>query len=125
MTVTKAITTYPRIVQIIGTNDAGEDGNARCPHCGAEGRYTIWFKVEDGVTLGAMRGCIKLFPRSAYINLYMAAMEKTRKSQWDRDIMEGVEKWGRGEITREQLERGLADIKAEKRAWMKKRGYIR
>lgn len=54
----------PRIVKFLGTDDCGEGGGTSCPHCGASGRYIIRFRVEDGRTLGAMRGCVKLFPVS-------------------------------------------------------------
>jgi hypothetical protein len=49
----------PRIVRFLETRDCPESS---CPHCGANGRYILTFQVEDGRTLGAMRGCVKLFP---------------------------------------------------------------
>ncbi len=49
----------PRITRFLGVDDCA---GASCPHCGATGRYIIRFQVEDGRQLGAMRGCIKLFP---------------------------------------------------------------
>lgn len=55
-------TALPRIVKFLGVDDHGPDGGASCPHCGATGRYVIRFQVEDGRQLGAMRGCVKLFP---------------------------------------------------------------
>lgn len=55
-----ATTSLPRIVKFLGTDDCG--AGASCPHCEASGRYVIRFQVEDGRTLGAMRGCVKLFP---------------------------------------------------------------
>lgn len=51
----------PRIVRFLATDDSS---GASCPHCGATGRYILNFVVEDGRTLGAMRGCVKLFPVS-------------------------------------------------------------
>lgn len=53
------MTALPRIVRFVGTSDAPD---STCPHCGATGRYITTFVVEDGRTLGAMRGCLKLFP---------------------------------------------------------------
>ena len=53
--------TLPRIVRFLETSDAP---GSSCPHCGAEGRYILRFRVEDGRELGAMRGCVKLFPSS-------------------------------------------------------------
>lgn len=54
--------TLPRIVRFLGTDDCGP--GATCPHCGATGRWIVRFQVEDGRTLGAMRGCVKLYPVS-------------------------------------------------------------
>lgn len=53
----------PAIVRFLGTDDAGP--GAICPHCGATGRYIVRFQVADGRELGAMRGCVQLFPVSA------------------------------------------------------------
>ena len=49
----------PTIVRFIGTSDAP---GSSCPHCGANGRRVHRFLVSDGRTLGAMSGCVKLFP---------------------------------------------------------------
>lgn len=52
----------PRIVRFLEPVDAP---GSQCPHCGAEGRYIERFVVEDGRTLGAMRGwrpCRRLRP---------------------------------------------------------------
>lgn len=51
----------PRIVRFLGTDDCE---GASCPHCGATGRYIHRFRVDDGRTLAAMSGCVKLFPVS-------------------------------------------------------------
>lgn len=56
-----SVASLPRITRFEGTDDCGP-GGASCPHCGATGRWVIRFRVEDGRTLGAMRGCVKLFP---------------------------------------------------------------
>lgn len=56
------VAALPKIVKFLGTDDHGPGGSTSCPHCGATGRYVIRFQVEDGRQLGAMRGCIKLFP---------------------------------------------------------------
>ncbi len=53
--------TLPRVVRFLDTVDAPD---SQCPHCGATGRYILRFQVADGRTLGAMRGCAKLFPAS-------------------------------------------------------------
>lgn len=51
----------PRIVRFLGTDDSPDSA---CPHCGATGRYIHRFIVDDGRTLAAMSGCVKLFPCS-------------------------------------------------------------
>lgn len=56
-----ALAPLPRIVRFLETDDSP---GSTCPHCGAEGRYILRFQVDDGRTLGAMRGCAKLFPTS-------------------------------------------------------------
>ena len=69
--------TLPRIVRFLGTDDSPDSS---CPHCGSTGRYIHRFIVEDGRTLAAMSGCVKLFPCS------MVAIEeqRLRKKQADR-----------------------------------------
>ena len=51
----------PQIVRFFETLDAPD---SQCPHCGATGRFILRFQVADGRQLGAMRGCVKLFPVS-------------------------------------------------------------
>jgi hypothetical protein len=69
---------FPRIVRFIGTNDAP---GSTCPHCGAEGRYIIRFVVEDGRTLGAMRGCVNLFPVSRVAQEELRLRQKLERRQ--------------------------------------------
>jgi hypothetical protein len=53
--------TLPTIVRFLGTDDSPDSS---CPHCGCTGRYIHRFVVDDGRTLAAMSGCVKLFPVS-------------------------------------------------------------
>jgi hypothetical protein len=55
------VAALPRIVRFLGVDYAP---GCSCPHCGATGAYVHRFLVEDGRTLGAMSGCVKLFPVS-------------------------------------------------------------
>lgn len=71
------VASLPRIVKFLGTDDAG--AGASCPHCGATGRYIIRFQVEDGRTLGAMRGCVKLFSVSELAQHQQYFQEKQRR----------------------------------------------
>ena len=64
---------FPRIVRFFETKDSP---GASCPHCGAEGRYILTFQVEDGRRMGAMRGCVKLFPVSRVATEELRLREK-------------------------------------------------
>ena len=68
-----SIASLPRIVRFLGTDDSP---GSCCPHCGAEGRYTLRFQVEDGRTMGAMRGCVQLFPVSRVATEELRLREK-------------------------------------------------
>jgi len=68
----------PRIVRFLRTHDSP---GSTCPHCGAEGRYTLTFQVEDGRTLGAMRGCVQLFPVSRVATEELRLREKLERLQ--------------------------------------------
>jgi hypothetical protein len=37
-----------------------QDLRSNCPHCGAEGKYVIYYLALDGSTYGTMAGCFKL-----------------------------------------------------------------
>lgn len=69
----------PRIVKFIGTTDTGPGGNASCPHCGARGRYIVRFQVADGRQLGAMRGCVQLFPVSELARQHCHFLDKRQR----------------------------------------------
>lgn len=59
--------------QFIGVNDTGPESGARCPHCGAEGRY-IYEWYEYGEKKAAMAGC------------YAALTGQIKKSDVDKHI---------------------------------------
>jgi hypothetical protein len=65
----------PRIVRFLGTDDHGPGGGT-CPHCGATGRYVVRFQVEDGRQLGAMRGCVRLYPVTELARQHGHLLEK-------------------------------------------------
>lgn len=71
-----AVLSLPRIVRFLETLDA--PGSA-CPHCGAGGRYIHRFQAEDGRTLAAMSGCVKLFPASPIAHEELRLREKEKK----------------------------------------------
>lgn len=96
----------PRIVKFLGVDDCPE---STCPHCGATGRYIVRFQVEDGRQLGAMRGCLKLFPVTELACEHEHLMAKKaryakqrppwRLSERDRDALQRIEEAidGRGD----------------------------
>jgi len=108
----------PRIIRFIGTTDAPD---SQCPHCGARGRFIIHFVVEDGRTLGAMRGCVQLFPASQIAREDLRLMEKAKgleKKGWhlnrgDTRALEAIERFYAGEITEREA---LNSVEAAKRA---------
>ena len=108
----------PKILYIIGKDDAGEDGAARCPHCGAEGRYTYVFMTEKG-TMGAMAGCIKLFPMHRFARdgqrIYdkLQSYRKTgwKLPSWDIAILETIEAFAKGEISESEAGYRIGDQK--------------
>jgi hypothetical protein len=64
----------PKVVRFLGVEDMGEEADAHCPHCGAQGRYIYYFECEDGTRRGAMKGCYKHFPKS-WTEKYTYAIE--------------------------------------------------
>lgn len=115
------VSTLPRIVRFLGTDDCP---GARCPHCGAEGRWVHRFVTDDGRSLAAMSGCVKLFPVSrvaqeearlrqklaGYVKSYGAG---ARLNQRDTEALEAIEAFYAGT----QDERGaLSVVDGAKRA---------
>jgi hypothetical protein len=93
----------PRIVRFLGTDDAPDSS---CPHCGATGRYIHRFMVDDGRTLAAMSGCVKLFPCSRIATeearLRKKLEERTRrgwKLGWsDRNALDACDRFYAGTL---------------------------
>ena len=78
MSAVAAVQTFPRIVRFTGTSDSP---GAACPHCGAEGRYILHFLTEDGRRMGAMRGCVQLFPCSRVAHEELRLRQKLESLQ--------------------------------------------
>jgi hypothetical protein len=81
---TTTATSLPTIISFTDFIDSGEYGNARCPHCGAEGRYTYIFETTEG-TRGAMAGCVKLFPYNANARRQMTQVRNAGIARVARD----------------------------------------
>lgn len=127
----KPVSTYPKIVAVLACDDHGPcdpEPSAICPHCGAGGRYVFTFLCEDGTRRGAMKGCIQLFPRSVAAVECEKALIKARTgkpSRWDDRMLRAIEALENGHSDIRQLEAVALQIKNEKRAWMRQKGYIR
>lgn len=124
------VSSFPRIVEILSYEDAGALGTC-CPHCGADGRYVVWFRTEDGARRGAMRGCFKLFPKSRYATRVERILEKERDARalgrnlasWDRDVLDAIRRLP--ELGEAEVDRIIARADMAKRNWMVARGYRR
>jgi hypothetical protein len=108
----------PRIVRFVGTDDCPDSA---CPHCGCRGRFIHRFVVEDGRTLAAMSGCVKLFPSSRIAHeearLRKKAADRAKKgwklNRGDLEALEAIEQFYAGTID----ERGaLSRVDSAKRA---------
>jgi hypothetical protein len=122
----------PEVIEILALEDAGEGGAASCPHCGAIGRYIVWFQASDGELHGAMRGCFKHFPKSKYLARMTELMDKERQfkakkgwklASWDQDVMDGIRRYAHQEISQEVLDTIIYNADRAKGAYMRRKGY--
>jgi hypothetical protein len=96
----------PRVVVVDRRTDAGEFGAALCPHCGAEGRYIVHFRCEDGTRRGAMAGCFAKFPKHPLAEKVMYLLTKrddyTKKGwslpTWDQAVLDAANDFADGLI---------------------------
>lgn len=110
------MTTFPRIIRFLGTDDCPDSS---CPHCGCTGRYITRFVVEDGRTLGAMRGCLALFPVSPVAQeeqRLIKKQERLAKNGWklnraDRAAMDAIAQFHAGGISEWQALRECQDAR--------------
>jgi hypothetical protein len=128
-----AISSLPKIVYLLGVDDSGEYGNATCPHCGAQGRYTYFFVCDDGERRGAMAGCIKLYPQHEFVAIHAAILQKQRDNQkkgwklagWDQETLDAITAYAAGKMSEGEAKDVIGRAKRAKAAWMKKKGYRR
>lgn len=112
-------TPFPRIVRFTGTTDSGEFGNARCPHCGAPGRYVTSFICDGGKRGAAMAGCLNLFPVAPIAREEMRLREKLKQrekkgwklNQADTRALEAIEAFYAGVGTEQSA---MGAVKAAK-----------
>lgn len=108
----------PKIVRFLETLDCP---GASCPHCGATGRFILRFMVADGRQLGAMRGCVQLFPVSPIAREEKRLADKAKKyyeqgwklNQADTRAVEAIESFYAGLCTEDQA---LREVKLAKRS---------
>lgn len=121
----------PRVVMVLDVEDGGPDGGAFCPHCGAPGRYIIYFLAEDGEQHGAMKGCFRRFPKhplaAEAAELLERQRERQRKGQrlsgWDQTMLAAIEDYAEHRISEDREMEIIRAQKARKAAWMKKRHF--
>lgn len=124
-----------RVVAVVGFTDAGEYGNASCPHCGALGRYVLHFVCDDGKTRGAMRGCFRLFRKAhgpvarlteqAFDKAADAKSKGTRIASWWAEILDATADLAAERITRERHAEIVLAADGRRRAWLNRNGYAR
>lgn len=122
------LATLPRLVRFIATRDGGDD--AMCPHCEARGRWIHVFNTADGRTIGAMSGCMKLFPQSPVIAEDMRlrgkqeryAKEGWKLPSWDQRQLDVIEAFYSGAITEDAAMLAINGAKRAAAAWRQARG---
>lgn len=135
----KASAKLPAVVAVLGVKDHGPcedgEGSARCPHCGAAGRYVITFICEDGSRRGAMRGCFQLFPasNSPVARLVQEAFERQRDAasarparalaSWWREMVEAADRLERGIDAVEAFRAAVNGAEGRRQAWLRRNGY--
>jgi len=119
-----SVASLPRIVRFLETVECDA-----CPHCGANGRWVHRFVVEDGRTLGAMSGCIKLFPISPIASEAMRLDKKAREyaalgwklNRFDTEALDLIESAANGLADVRSIEKRLRDIRKAAASWRRSR----
>lgn len=124
----------PSIIAVLACDDYGpcEEGpTASCPHCGAAGRYVYTCLMSDGTRKGMMKGCLGTFAKDACAKqcesaVGKKALESSGKgylSKWDKQVL-----WALDHIETvgiPGLRSVCQQVAAEKKAWMRSKGYCR
>lgn len=117
-------TKLPRIVRFFGTVE-----NDNCPHCGATGKYVHRFATDDGRHLGAMSGCVRLFPVSPVAQEHMRIAKKAtdaakfgrQLNRWDLAALEAIESFYAGTMSESDAIRRVQQEKSAASAWRQAR----
>jgi len=134
MTTTLNTTPRPSVIAVLGCEDFGPcdpEPSARCPHCGAEGRYVFTALMSDGTTKGMMKGCLNSFARDFCAVQCERALEKKMKaargkaylSKWDDQMITALDGFRAGTVSLETLRATCRHVAQQKQAWMKSKGY--
>lgn len=119
-------TQLPKIVRFFEPTYAPD---SQCPHCGANGALIHRFQTEDGRALGAMSGCIKLFPVSpvAAIDVELrkkearALTERRAVASWDVEKRTAIDAFYAGSIDERLALNMIAAATAQANTWRKRR----
>lgn len=133
-------TDLPSIVTVYEVVDHGPcDGgpSARCPHCGAGGRYIHHAITSSGAHVAAMSGCIQLFPQDsrykrhsklvteAYNRRRKATEERKNLASWWSSMIEASEGLRDGRIDVEQWAQAVWEAENNRQSWLNRNGYGR
>lgn len=121
----------PRILEILAIDDAGEFGAATCPHCGAQGRYVVHFRCDDGTQRAAMRGCLRRFPMHPLAQEMARVLEKERTAtkqgrqlaSWDVQIRDAIRAFAAQELTEDEAYARVRQAQQRKAAWMRRQKW--
>lgn len=123
-----AVAGLPRIVRFFPSSYAPD---STCPHCGARGALVHRFEVEGGARMGAMSGCVQLFPvapvAAADLKLQTKEREYARRGfnmpSWDREKREAIDAFYAGTLDeRATLDRVRA-AESKAKAFRTRRGW--
>lgn len=103
--------------KFIGIDDTGPESGARCPHCGADGRYIYRWEYE-GKIYGAMAGCYKMLTgtiekgeKERYIELIAQKQSRNKElNSWDKSILRMLQFQKEGKYPDSWIENKIDEI---------------
>ena len=112
--------------RFIGVDDTGPESGARCPHCGAEGRY-IYHWEENGEHRAAMAGCYKVLTGhlkkgdfDEYFQLLSEKQAKGKKlNSWDQSVIRLLKFRESGKYPVEWCDRKITETIKERARWLR------
>lgn len=121
-------TPLPKIVRFFEPTRAPD---SQCPHCGATGALIHHFETEGGRRLGAMSGCVKLFPVSPIAGLDVELRKKEAEAgrlhrnlaSWDIEKRAAIDAFYGGIISEADALRQINAATSKARAWRQRRRW--